>query len=176
MANYTLNILRNKQEYSSKEAAIEALSRFTHHSYGQPITVLYRDPTNRLRLLFAVGIKNADEQTDVKFGEDFYEIINDVDGAESILFWKKYQDQSIVPSEGQFAPVSISESDFQQILDNYLPKYDNHIFFVEKEDENHNKIGFIYKGNVIYSNPDGLNTLQKYIESLEARIAALENR
>lgn len=150
MANYTLNILRNKSVYNSKEEAIEALNSFEHHSFGQPVSVLYQS-TSGPRLLFAVGIKNADEEKEIKSGAGFYEIINDVTGLEISEFWRTCDHGDIIPTEDSFVPVKISESDFQDFLTRYSESFDDHIFFVEREDENHNKYGVIYKGNIPYS-------------------------
>ena len=153
MANYTLNILRNKSVYNSKEEAIEALNAFEHHSFGQPVSVLYQT-ADEPKLLFAVGIKNADEETEVKSGPEFYEIINDIGNIEINEYWREYDHGDIVPTDVPFVPVSISSSDFEAFLTHYSERFKNYIFFVECEDEDHNKYGLVYKGNVRYSRPE----------------------
>lgn len=145
MASYKLNILRNTNIFSSKDAAIEELNQFEHHSFGQPISLLYSSPSGT-RLLFAVGIKNADEETEVKCGPAFYEIINDSADTNPNSSWYEYNSGDIIPTSNSFIPVTITEDEFENILSNYSSQYDNLVFFVEKESESGKYIS-LYKGN-----------------------------
>jgi len=144
MANYTLNILRNKTVFSSRELAIEALNKFEYHMFGQPLSLLYRS-SNGVRLLFAVGIKNYTEQTDTKCGEDFYEIINDSDSTSS-GYWDTVVEGEFVTTDQAFAPTKLTKEQFNEILSSWSSDYDDKVFFVTSKvgDQDY---GLIYKGN-----------------------------
>lgn len=88
MADYELSILRNTEPVDSKNEAIAILDSFDNHMIGQPISILYHDDesNNELKLLFAVGKKNAYDTPvgEEPFGKDFYDIIGETDGK---IFW-----------------------------------------------------------------------------------------
>jgi hypothetical protein len=88
MADYELSILRNTTPVGSREEAIAILDSFEGHMIGQPISILYKDDKDKINVLFAVGKQNV---TDIEVGypisgEDFYDIIGEVDGK---IFWKE---------------------------------------------------------------------------------------
>ena len=122
MASYKLNILRNTNIFSSKDAAIEELNQFEHHSFGQPISLLYSSPSGT-RLLFAVGIKNADEETEVKCGPAFYEIINDSADTNPNSSWYEYNSGDIIPTSNSFIPVSHYTTIYQRAVNFVVRSY-----------------------------------------------------
>ena len=139
MANYELSILRNTEPIESKELAISVLDSFDNHIIGQPISLLYYNDSNDLKVLFAVGKKNAyDTQPgELNYGRDFYDLIGEIDGK---IFWKQIQGgNAIVDSQLNFEVISATQEEF----DNYsLPISDNIISFVDSR---------IYKGNNMVS-------------------------
>lgn len=175
MANYTLNVLRNHKLFDSREAAVEALDNFEHHSFGQPISVLYKS-TKGNRLLFAVGIKNADEETEVKFGSDFYEIINDSANVDTNLYWKTYLYGEIVETDTDFEVVKLNGDEFDVLLKQWTSELNDHVFFVETKDEETGEVvGKIYKGNTLYASSDAVRTDNKPYEDLEHRQADIDD-
>lgn len=139
MANYELSILRNTEPIESKELAISVLDSFDNHIIGQPISLLYYNDSNDLKVLFAVGKKNAyDTQPgELNYGRDFYDLIGEIDGQ---IFWKQIQGtNAIIDSQLNFEVISATQEEF----DNYsLPISDNIISFVDSR---------IYKGNNMVS-------------------------
>lgn len=139
MANYELSILRNTEPIESKEVAISILDSFDNHIIGQPISLLYYNDSNDLKVLFAVGKKNAyDTQPgQLNYGRDFYDLIGEIDGQ---IFWKQIQGtNAIIDSQLNFEVISATQEEF----DNYsLPISDNIISFVDSR---------IYKGNNMVS-------------------------
>lgn len=139
MADYELSILRNTEPIESKELAISVLDSFDNHIIGQPISLLYYNNDNELKVLFAVGKKNAyDIQPgEVNYGRDFYDLIGEIDGQ---IFWKQIQGtNAIVDSQLNFEVISATQEEY----DNYsLPISDNIISFIGSR---------IYKGNSMVS-------------------------
>lgn len=107
MADYELSILRNTTPVESREEAIAILNAFEGHMIGQPISILYNDDQGKINVLFAVGKKNV---TDIEAGypisgEDFYDIIGEVDGK---IFWKEVQGNVIIDTEKTLEVLSTS--------------------------------------------------------------------
>ena len=137
MADYELSILRNTTPVDSREEAIAILDSFEGHMIGQPISILYKDIQGKIKVLFAVGKKNV---TDIEVGypicgEDFYDIIGEVDGK---IFWKEVQGNVISDTEKPLEVLSTSQEEFEQ----FSNIGDNVISFVENK---------IYKGNKLIS-------------------------
>lgn len=139
MANYELSLLRNTEPIESKEFAIQILDNFDNHIIGQPISLLYYNKDNELKVLFAVGKKNAyDIQPgQVNYGRDFYDLIGEIDGQ---VFWKQIQgSNTIVDTKLEFEIISATQQEYDDYI---LPIGENTISFVGSR---------IYKGNQLVS-------------------------
>ena len=141
MADYELSILRNTVPVESKETAISILDTFDNHIIGQPISLLYYNDKNDLKVLFAVGKKNSfDIQPGYNnFGRDFYDIIGEVDGK---VLWKQIQGNVIVDTQDQLQIVDTTQEELDTYKDLNLNIDNNVLTFVENR---------IYKGENLIS-------------------------
>lgn len=152
MADYSLNILRNETPIESKEAAIVVLDQFEDHMIGQPISLLYYNDNQEVRILFAIGKKNASDVQagGEKCGPDFYDIIGESSGQ---VFWEEFQNTEIVPTTD---PLRIAHAESEtQFLGSHIE--DNLLTIVNKKG--------IYKGDQLIS-PFRLEDMYLY-ENLE---------
>ena len=116
MANYELNILRNTTAISSKDEAISILNAFENHMIGQPISLLYYDGEQNLKILFAIGKKDSNSISvgEVKSGPEFYDIIGETDGK---IFWEQIQGNVITKTDEHLRVIDTDYEQFKQFGD-----------------------------------------------------------